>query len=289
MKYFNIIKDWLDPRYNLITQPPPYYDGGDTAQRCGMYAVGIELLYRLGKCDDQEYEFTKTRYEEVLQRLSDPWNPGFIRRYPDAYYWGGQSDRLSRDQAIPNVVAMGFMNRKRLSAFFWGHLKSRALLFMTNTRNNWAWPPGHPEYNEKDYKWKLPDVTLFSFWALYVRAYKNRLLYPLLCVFDVELLGSVLAKCFLYGRDKTKNDDLNLQIELLQSKVVMPTPLSMLAMLIYRKCRPYPANPGTATNRAQACLHAYFKNPGNPGPKLDEVYQEITEHYFEDKIWLKKK
>lgn len=188
LKYFNIIKSWLEPRYNLIAQPPPGYDPGDSAQREGFYAVGIELLYRMGKCSAEEYEFTKTRYEEVLVRLSDPWNPGFIRRYPDAYYWGGQSDRLSRDQAIPNVVAMGFMNRKRLSAFFWGHLKSRALLFMTNTRNNWAWQPGHPEYDAQKYKWKLPDVTLFSFWATYIRAFQNKWLSPLLWIFDLSLI-----------------------------------------------------------------------------------------------------
>lgn len=282
LKYFNIISAWLEPKYNLIAQPPPGYDPGDTAQREGMYAVGIELLHRMGKCDEQEYEFTKVRYEEVLQRLSDPWNPGFIRRYPDAYYWGGQSDRLSRDQAVPNVVAMGFMNHKRLVKFFKEHLYSRALLFTTNTRNNWAWPPGHPEYNEQAYKWKLPDVTFFSFWALYVRAFRAKVLWPLLYLFDLELLGSVLIKCFWYGRDKTKNDDLNLQIELLQSQVEMPTLVSKLAMWVYRKFRPYPNNSLGATNRAQACLNAYFLNPGNLGPKLHEVYKEITEHYFEE-------
>ena len=282
LKYFNIIKSWLEPKYNLIAQPPPGYDPGDTAQREGMYALGIELLHRLGKCSDEEYEFTKTRYNEVLMRLSDPWHSGCIRRYPDSEYWGGQSDRLSRDQAIPNVVAMGFMNRRRLTGFFKEHLYSRALLFTTNTRKNWAWPPGHPEYNAKDYKWKLPDVTFFSFWAAYIRAFQNKWLSPLLLIFDLELLCSVLVKCFIYGRDKTKNDDLNLQIELLQSMVVMPSPLSKLAVWVYKKYRPYPNNSLGATNRAQACLNAYFKNPGNPGPKLDEVYQEITEHYFEE-------
>lgn len=282
LKYFNIIKAWLEPGYNLIAQPPPGYDPGDTAQREGMYAVGIELLYRLGKCHADEYEFTRVRYAEVLNRLTDTWNEGFLKRYPDPTYWGGLSDRFSRDQAIPNVVAMGFMNKKRLSKFFWGHLKYRALLFMTNTRNNWAWPPGDPRYDEKEYRWKLPDVTAFSFWALYIRAFRNVFFYPVLLVFDLEMLISVLVKCFMYGRDKTKNDDLNLQIELLQAKVSMPTPLSSLAMMIYKKCRPYPNNSGDATNRAQACLHAYFKNPDNLGPKLDEVYEEITDHYFKE-------
>ena len=282
LKYFNIIRAWLEPVFNLIAQPPPGYDPGDTAQREGMYATGIHLLHRLGKCSDEEYEFTKVRYEEVLSRLSDPFNEGFLRRYPDPAYWGGQSDRFSRDQAIPNVVAMGFMNRQRLSRFFWGHLKSRGLLFMTNTRDNWAWQPGHPEYDPQKYKWKLPDVTLFSFWALYVRAFRNYALYPLLLFLDLEMLGSVLIKCFWYGKDKSKNDDLNLQIEMLQSMAVMPTPVSKLAVWAYRKFRPYPNNSLGATNVAQACLNAYFRNPNHPGPKLEEVYQEITKHYFED-------
>lgn len=280
MKYFSLIEPWLEPQYKLIAQPPPPvsdYDPGDTAQREGMFMVGAEILHRIGKMDDEEYRFVCQRYRNVVDLLNDPNHDGFLRRFPDPLYWGGLSDRLSRDQSVPNVAAMGFVSRPQLDKFFLRHLKFSALLFTNNTRKNWAWPPGDPRYDAKKYKWKLPDLTFGSFHALYIRAYRNWALYPLLLILDLDLLGGAIAKLF-YAKDPTNNDDLNHLICQYQSELSMPTPWSKLAKWIY-KFRRFPANSGNATNPAQACMNAYFRG-GNPGPKLEQVWEEVNKHFM---------
>jgi hypothetical protein len=280
MRFFPIVQPWLDPKYQLITQPPPGYDGGDTAQREGSFALCVALLAELGQCDTLEAMMVSSRYNVVLNLLNDPNHKGFLRRWPDPAYWGGLSDRFSRDQAIPNVIAMGLSNKKGLKAFFKNHLK-RALLFTTNTRNNWAWPPGDPRYDAAAYKWKIPDLTVLGFWSLYIRAFRAWPLYPLMFLFDLDFVVSALIKVLSYGKNPTNNDDINLINCMFQAEHTMPTPWSKLAKWIYKK-RPYPKMlPGqTATNPAQACLIAYFRGL-NPGPKLEEVYEPLTKHYFE--------
>lgn len=277
MKYFPIVEPWLEPKYKMIAQPPPGYDPGDTAQREGMFAIAAHILWRQDKMSYSEYQFIKERYAKVVSLLNDPNHPGLLRRYPDPDYWGGLSDRLSRDQSIANVIAMGFVGRDDLKRFFFAHLRYGALLFTTNTRKNWAWPPGHPLYNEKKYKWKAPDLTFGSFHAAYIRAFNAKWAYPLLWILDLDLLGGAIAKLF-YAKDPTNNDDVNHLITQYQAEVVMPTLWSKMAKWIY-KLRRYPNNSGDAKNSAQAAMNAYFRG-SNPGPKLEQVYQEINTHFF---------
>lgn len=272
MKWFPILEPWLDPKFNLIAQPPPGYDGGDTAQREGSFALCIALLHDIDLCNGEELLNVTNRYSKVLDLLNDPNHPGFLRRWPDPLYWGGQSDRFSRDQSIPNVIAMGILNRPKLKKFMINHLK-RALMFTTNTRNNWA-QPGTP-----DYAWKLPDLTMLGFWSLYIRAFRCWALYPLLLVFDLDFVVGSIIKVLSYSKDPSNNDDINHINCLLQAEHDLPTPWSKLAKWIY-KFRKYPANSGNATNSAQACLNAYFRG-SNPGPKLEEIYAPLTKHYFE--------
>lgn len=273
MKWFPIIQPELDPKFQLITQPPPGYDSGDTAQREGSFAFCIALLHDLDECDGAELLDMAERYGKVLALLNDPNHQGWLRRWPDPVFWAGQSDRFSRDQAIPNVIAMGEMAQfKALKAFMKDHLK-RALLFATNTRENAAEP------GTAAYAWKLPDLTALGFWSLYIRAFRAWALYPLLLVFDLDFVVSSAIKVLIYGKDPTNNDDINLINCILQAEHAMPTPWSKLAKWIYR-FRPYPANAGIATNPAQACLNAYFRG-SNPGPKLEVIYEPLTKHYFE--------
>lgn len=275
MKYFSLINPSLESKFKMIAQPDG--DPGDTAQREGMFAFAAHILHKLGKMDQAEYDFCKDRYVKVISLLNDPNHNGLIRRYPDPTYWGGLSDRLSRDQSVPNVIAMGFLSRDKLKDFFFAHLKYRALLFLTNTRNNWAWPPGDARYNANDYKWKLPDLTLGSFHAMYIRSFNCKWLYPLLYILDLDLLGSAIIKVAFYAKDATNNDDLNHLMVQYQADLVMPTLWSKIAKWVYKK-RAYPTNSGNATNVAQATMNAYFRG-NNPGPALEQVYQEINEYF----------
>jgi hypothetical protein len=280
MKYFSLLESCLDPKYQLICQPASdNYDCGDTAQREGMFAFAAYLLHKLGKMDNNEYEFCKERYAKVISLLNDPNHLGLIRRYPDTTYWGGFSDRLSRDQSTPNVIAMGLLNGSDLKRFFFAHLKYRALLFLTNTRANAAMPPGYPGYNAAAYAWKLPDITVLSFHGLYIRAANAWLLYPLLWLTDLEILVNAIIKVISYGQTPSNNDDLSQLMCQYQSEICMPTLWSKMAKWIYNKFRPYPAQAGNATNPAQAAMNAYF-NGDNPGPRLDMVYQEINSYFY---------
>jgi hypothetical protein len=285
-----MIKDWLEPKFQLIAQPPPPVsdsDAGDTAQREGMFMFGAFCLFHMDKMDHKEFFFIQDRYAKSLDLLNDPKHPGLIRRYPDPAYWGGQSDRLSRDQCVPNIAAMAYLPRKakvnpdiHLWKFLLAHLRYGGLLFTTNTRKNWAWPPGDPRYDATKYKWKLPDLTFGSFHALYIRSFGAWPLYPMLLILDLDLLGSAIVKCFI--KDPTNNDDVNHLMVQYQSELTMPTPWSKLAKYLYGKFRMYPANSGDAKNVGQAVMNAYFRG-SNPGPKLEEVYREINSFFFKDR------
>lgn len=288
-KYFNILEPWLEPKFKLIAQPPKGYDPGDAAQREGMFMLAAYILLRKDKMSWKEYDFIRTRYCQVVDLLDDPNHPGLLRRYPDPVYWGGLSDRLSRDQCIPNLIAMGLVKRQMLLKFFVAHLKYRALLFTTNTRKNWAWPPGHPKYDPIQYKWKLPDLTVLSFWSLYIRGFKIKSLKPLLWLFDLEILVNVLIKIKWSQNNPEESDDLNLLCGMYQAELSMPTFPSKLSFWLYSRFRKFPRQEVyniKASNPMQACMNHYFRNRlGNEGPKLEIIFEEVNNHMADSFTW----
>jgi len=267
-----MVQPAIDAQGVITEGPTDNFDGGDTAQREGMFAFAAYLLHSLGKMDDAEFGFCSDRYAKIISLLNDPNHSGLIRRYPALPFWGAYSDRLSRDQATSNLPALGLLNRTALKSFCWAHLKYRGLLFLTNTRNNGALP-GTPAY-----AWKLPDITVLDFHGMYVRALRAWPLYPFLWLSDLAMPVNALIKVFSYGKVSTNNDDLSFLMELYQAEMSMPTLWSKLAKWIY-KFRPLPSNCGDTKNPAQACMNAYF-NGSNPGPRLDLVYLEINSHFF---------
>lgn len=292
MKYFSILEPWLEPKFGLVAQAPHQnYDPGDTAQREGMVIVGAYILWKAGKMSNEEFAYLEGRYERVLGLLNDPNHDGLIRRYPDPAYWGGLSDRLSRDQSVPNVIGMGLVNPTRLKKFWDGHTKYSWRWFTTNTRANWAWPPGHPEYDEKEYRRKIPDITILSFTASYIRAFKKRDLISKarLWFYDLDTLVNSFIKVHFYGKNPGNSDDLNHLMNLYQAELESPTLFSKLAFWYYFKKRPHPTPPvgyevPEATTPAQACMNQYFRN-GDGGPKLEVYYADINKFMAETFTW----
>jgi hypothetical protein len=210
------------------------------------------------------------RYCSIVNNLND--NGWSLRRHPDATKWYHDTNRMSRDQWVPNIVSLGIVERSLLWKMALKHMLRLGLL-TTNTRENGAVRDNNPSmslwqrmkyavglYNPgiPTYAWKLPDITDPSIWGAIIRGLNLKILWPLLLLSDLILVGNALM--MLYG---SPTDDQNTyQMLLLQSNYILSTPVSKLALWIYKKTNPISA------------LNAYFA-PANNGPAMNQVYQEI--------------
>lgn len=218
-------KGATDELGRLITTEWGWVDGGDTLQRMGTY-----FLARVLSGENIDSHFIQ-KYEKVYNQLQI--SDGNYRRHPDPDFWYSDSDRMSRDQLIPNLVLWGLFDKKRLFRFFIGHLK-RGLLFTTNTRRNGATKENHGTIYKyvngkpvrRNYNLKLPDLTGPSIWAKYIRGFNLLPLYPLLMILDIEyFINSILKRTLA----KNDNDIINHCIEGIYSSYKMTTPLIWIA------------------------------------------------------------
>lgn len=187
-------------------------DPGDSLHRVCMYALG-------------ELWFKGMRPSLPMAYCIE----GSWVRYPGPGWWSDK-DRLSRDQATPLIILMGYTSKKLLFIFLLKHILR--LGFFTNTRRNGATRlnhgtdkyAGHPEDGQYDYSWKLPDFITLEFIAIYIRACGFWFLYPILCILDLEtLLSSILWKY------RKGTDVLNHLIASTYFINKYPTPTSLLA------------------------------------------------------------
>lgn len=212
-------------------------DGGDSINRMSHYKFLIDANDEIGNHIGTKEDLpsrTLCDYEEHLNLFECQNSKGNYRRHPErtkhgiAWYCNGTYDGvMSRDQSIPLIIAMGFAGlHKRIGGFFLRHLM-RGLLFTTNTRPNFV------ELKPK----KIPDLTMFEFWALYIRSNKitGILLYPLLVVFDIEtLIGAIIRRLQplkTVRKDRTIiNDDVINHISIcIYGSMRYPTPVMYLA------------------------------------------------------------
>jgi hypothetical protein len=208
-------------------------DGGDSINRMGHYHFLIEANKKIGNNIGERENLpsrTYVEYEVQLNEFECPKSKGNYRRHPEvtkfgiAYYCNGTYDGvMSRDQSIPLVISLIVMGMyKRLGMYFLRHLM-RGLLFTTNTRINAL------SLKTK----KLPDFTGPEFWALYIRSnpITGILLYPLLCLFDLEtLLGSIVRRNQKLIDGKKINDDvINHLTVCIFGAMNYPTPVMWLA------------------------------------------------------------
>lgn len=198
-------------------QPDLTVEGGDSA--CWM---GHWLYLNDGACPRTDW--TTKKYVDWFQV-----RPGAFVRHPDpamtyhgfgAYYNGPYDGVISRDQ-YHGVLAVCIKGHHK--DVLWcciRHHMRWGMLFMYNTRIN-----GQPPTQSK---WKWPDFTFMDIWALYIRGLRAWPLYPLLLVFDLQLL---LASAVIRTEPVEKDDIINHLIKVIIAKDIMPTPLSFLARL----------------------------------------------------------
>ena len=115
------IKNYRDS-FGLITQANK--DGGDTANRTGMYYTYLKLL---GAPNDDLGRPLMSGLSEDLSKLEK--YPGRYRRHPDPAHWYSNIWNFTRDQSIQLQAAMSmFLLAKKATILFF----ARSLIGMFN-------------------------------------------------------------------------------------------------------------------------------------------------------------
>lgn len=212
-------KDYLDEN-GLVTQKQSLGgDGGDSLNRTSVacFLGNLTGLFPVGVFPVFDLTDEKGKWRRSI--------------HPDKWY--SEYNRTSRDQLTPLLILLGYYKlTPELWLAFKDHLK-RGLLFAYNFRRNHVYEKyeDHIKYSTSDvewnYNWKLPDITGPEFWALYIRGFFNRGLYPILYLLDCHtLLGSFVI------RFNKQDDVINHICTLEYAKVRMDTFVMKLARWI---------------------------------------------------------
>lgn len=189
--------------------------------------------------------FLRPRYSHspalwLIDQFESKKYPGLWVRHPDpkatkngfgSYCEGNFRGCESRDQMTGKLCLLVAQGAKgALWRSFREHLK-RGLLFANNTIHNGDDPKKlkfslyklfFGQKGENYYK--LPDVTGPDIWSLYIRGFRARALYPLLLIFDAQLLLTAVLHYF-----KKDSDIISHVIKVLTAQEIFPTPLGWLA------------------------------------------------------------
>lgn len=194
-----LIKDNRGLLVQQVHWLPTGLDGGDSLCWTGHYF----------------YLTNNHRTKYYREQFEYPGKPGIYHRHPDPtfslYGWASEPNVESRDQLTGRLCYQAKMNDKEaLKSSLWRHFL-RGMIFASNTMGNGKDP--------KEAKFKLPDITLFDVWALYIRGLRLWLLYPLLLAFDIQLVISAPL-----SRTKQSDDIINHTLKCILANEVMPTP-----------------------------------------------------------------
>lgn len=226
-----------------------WVDGGDSSHFVGIY----HYCYAL----DAEVRRSPEYYGNMIGRLYAAAGNlkcgglfGGFKRHPDAKYWYADCNRMSRDQATPLLAAMALSGARQPMAAEFKRFLLRGLLFSTNTRRNGTTKANHgqvfktdvqplsrkdqfilkhrvPVLNVQDgyrnYNWKIPDPMLFDIWAIYIRAFNWKLLYPVLLLADLQTYLNARLLLRNMGTAKVDTDVANFFIKYSLSRRKLPT------------------------------------------------------------------
>ena len=221
-------------------------DGGDSAQRFGMYCAGIKFRELLGL---DTISMPKLTFESLALKYYDP--DGLLIRHPTQ--WNDPGD-FSRDQEVPFTIALGLWASNR-------HLinlrKQHDLRILNKYQNSDIPSPHHMAVLDR-----AQGVD---------RYYLSDLCFLPDCLFHIA---------------KSKNpdfaDDLTFVLMLLQAHFIHPTRASKLAIKVYSSLR-YPSY-GTSKlgekNKILGSLAWYFRPETGASPGFVELYRPIILEVF---------
>lgn len=243
----------------LCTWDGANYDGGDTAQKTGLYRFG--LYFKFKKDPDKRLR-EQYKFEQELTLLECPELKGWYIRSPSYFRaWWRNPYCFSRDQHRSLVIAMGaYKQQRRLWRVLWEHVK-RGFLYQNNREID--------DFSKR----KMPDVTAPDHLgeilrALYMSGAKWLIvLWPLLLIADLSALVGLLLS-FPQWKDTEASDDDDLIMSLLQAKYAMPTPISWFVRKLY-KLRPLAGtfrenNPDNLSGPASAIAWKHRVETGAP-------------------------
>lgn len=213
----------------LCTWNGSTWDGGDSAQKTGLYRFGRWLKFRK---DKDQLAREQAKFAQECDMLEYPYRKNWYIRSPsNGRLWWNNPHTFSRDQHRSLVMAMGALKQqKRLWKLLWEHVK-RGFLYQNNRKI------------EDLNAWKMPDVTAPDHLgeiirALYMAGAKWLIvIWPLMLIADLSALVGLLLS-FPKWKNPDEADDDNLIMSVLQAKYAMPTPISYLVRKIYKRYRP---------------------------------------------------
>jgi hypothetical protein len=271
MSVLDLVKPNID-KFGFLAQSDG--DAGDSVLHETDLVFCATVQAQLGQISGREREEIYTRFMSLVPQVMildnhDPKFYGLARRHPDLTKWYSHWDRMSRDQSH-FIIALAMSGDTEAFSAFMANWRRRAYLFTTNTLGN----------SETATKRKLPDVTLFGFWAIAIRSglilksKKASLLKPLLWLFDLSLLANSLIRVYYYGHDKNETDSRNHIKAMGLSKLVADTWGAKLSRWLYARMPiKFPDRPGTG---AQQEVDDYFNSNGGVRG-LAVLYKPVVE------------
>jgi len=197
-------------------------DGGDCCHKESRYWVALGLMSEANQLKWLNALERNTSDAHRNLALFQP-HPGILLRHPNPELDAGDWDRGSRDMYKPYIMACGLWDKKQLWRMIKGHAK-RLFLLANNSRQNGATKFNHSE-NGYSYAPKMPDLTGPKVWNCYLRALNKWYLWPLVFLFDIELLAGAINWKFF----KKSNLAQNQCAEQVYATKRLPTPFSWLS------------------------------------------------------------
>lgn len=227
-------------RNGLIVQADG--DGGDTANRMGLWFIGRYL----------SGESEKKLKLEFLMRCDclEPRDNGIWIRHPKVdentpSFWYDPHE-FARDQQIPIVIAMGMLGTKHwLKRIFQRHVRRLG-------------------------KYQNSDIASPECLSRYIRAFRrtNLLYWPILMLGDMfTLMNTLIIAVRRLMNPENVSPDLNHTITLIQALQCSPTILAKVSRWLY-----------ALTDPGAAWRHYFRKETG--APPFDELYEQLIRKWI---------
>lgn len=181
-------------------------DGGDCSARTGEYYTLLAIRERMGISNAEWPRSSLKDWDEAGIKL---FTAGVPLRYTQPPY--NDPKDVSRDQLLPMIIASGYYQQQWYAA---------ALASVIESHNSFC-PNG--------------DLCGPVDWVIINRARAKRAWFYF---GDLQLMFSVLLRCWKARDPDDVGDDINLTLYLLCATDFWPTVFSRFAMYLYRKLRP---------------------------------------------------